>query len=177
MTPPASGRKVTPRIEVVIASPLWRKKPQSASLIRKAISEAAKTGSKPRSKSGSTSHAELAILLTDDSAIRALNREWRKLDVPTNVLSFPAKIARASRDLPRHLGDIVIAYETTAREAAAERKPFGHHLVHLAVHGYLHLLGYDHATDRKANKMERLEVDILARLGVPDPYVTRDRAV
>jgi probable rRNA maturation factor len=118
-------------------------------------------------------------LLTDDSAIRALNREWRKLDAPTNVLSFPAKMAirGAPRHMPRYLGDIVIAYETTAREATAEGKPFDHHLVHLAVHGYLHLLGYDHATNRDAEKMERLEVDILARLAVPDPYAARHRAV
>ncbi len=186
MIPPAGGQKVTPQIEVVLASPLWRKKPRSAGLIRKAIAEAAKSGSKPRSKSrsksrfksGSTSHTELAILLTNDSAIRALNREWRKLDAPTNVLSFPTKAA--IRDAPRHmsryLGDIVIAYETTAREAATEGKRFEHHLVHLAVHGYLHLLGYDHATNREAEKMERLEVDILARLAVPDPYGTRHRA-
>ncbi len=112
-------------------------------------------------------------MLTDDSAIRALNRDWRKLDAPTNVLSFPARTAGAPRQRPRHLGDIVIAYETTAREAIVEGKSFNHHLVHLAVHGYLHLLGYDHATDGDAEKMERLEVDILARLAVPDPYAHR----
>jgi probable rRNA maturation factor len=72
-----------------------------------------------------------------------------------------------------HIGDIVIAYETTAREAVADGKPFAHHLAHLAVHGYLHLLGYDHETDRDAKTMERLEVDILARLDVPDPYAPR----
>jgi probable rRNA maturation factor len=112
-------------------------------------------------------------LLADDSAIRALNREWRKLDAPTNVLSFPSNAAGAPRRMPRYLGDIAIAYETTTREAAAEKKPFEHHLVHLAVHGYLHLLGYDHATNSDAKKMERLEVDILARLAVPDPYADR----
>ena len=119
--------------------------------------------------------AELAIVLTNDSAIRALNHKWRKIDAPTNVLSFPAKSARHLGN--QQLGDIVIAYETMAREAAAEGKSFEHHLVHLAVHGFLHLLGYDHATERDAKKMERLEVDILARLDVPDPYVTRDPAV
>jgi probable rRNA maturation factor len=173
MTPPAGGRKASPRIEVIIMSPRWRKKPRSAVLIRKAIAEAAKSGSRRRLKSGSPSHTELAIVLTDDSAIRALNREWRKLDAPTNVLSFPAKAAGASRHLPRHLGDIVIAYETTAREARAEGKSFDHHLVHLAVHGYLHLLGYDHATDGDAENMEHLEIAILARLAVPDPYAHR----
>ncbi len=162
------GKQLKSRIDVIVQSPRWKAQPRAATFVRKAVAAAAKAVSTP--------HAELAIVLTDDSAIRALNREWRKLDAPTNVLSFPAKVTRASRDLPRHLGDIVIAYETTAREATVERKPFGHHLVHLAVHGYLHLLGYDHATDREAKKMQRLEVDILACLGVPDPYVTRDRA-
>jgi probable rRNA maturation factor len=72
------------------------------------------------------------------------------------------------------LGDIVIAYQTTAREARAEGKPFAHHLAHLAVHGYLHLLGHDHENDRAARRMERLEVEILETLGIPDPYATRD---
>jgi probable rRNA maturation factor len=172
-------KKFNPLIDVIVQSPRWKAAPRAATIVRKAITAAADVVS--------TSRAELAILLTDDSAIRALNRKWRKLDAPTNVLSFPAEPARASRDLPRHLGDrhlgdrhlgdIVIAYEITAREAAAQRKPFGHHLVHLAIHGYLHLLGYDHTTDRKAKKMERLEAAILARLDVPDPYVPRDRAV
>jgi probable rRNA maturation factor len=68
------------------------------------------------------------------------------------------------------LGDIVIAYETTQREASAQKKPFTNHLVHLAVHGFLHLLGYDHEAQHDAQEMERLEISILARLGVPDPY-------
>jgi rRNA maturation RNase YbeY len=68
------------------------------------------------------------------------------------------------------LGDIVIAYETTEREARAERKLFAHHLAHLAVHGFLHLAGYDHATERQAEAMEKLEAAILSRLDVPDPY-------
>src|ERR1700704_4035077 len=75
---------------------------------------------------------------------------------------------------PRHLGDIVIAYETAAAEARAERKPFDHHLAHLAVHGFLHLLGYDHESDSEAEAMERRERMILSRLGVPDPYAARD---
>ena len=168
MTKPAGGRNSAPLVEVIITSPKWRKKPRVAAMIRKAIRTAAKLTSTPP--------AELAILLTDDSAIRAFNRDWRKLDAPTNVLSFPAKPVRTTRRARGHLGDIAIAYETTAREAAVESKPFDHHLVHLAVHGFLHLLGYDHATDRDAKKMERLEIDILARLDVPDPYVIRNSA-
>ena len=109
-------------------------------------------------------------MLTDDSAIRALNRQWRGLDAPTNVLSFPAKTSGAGT---RVLGDVVIAYQTVAREARDEGKPFAHHLAHLAVHGYLHLVGYDHDTDHKARRMQRLEAAILAGLGVPDPYAHR----
>jgi probable rRNA maturation factor len=119
---------------------------------------------------------ELAVVLTDDAAIRALNRDWRSKDAATNVLSFPAKEARPDRRAPRLLGDIVIAYETVAREAAAEGKPFMHHLAHLAVHGFLHLVGYDHEANEDADAMEGLEIAILARLEVPDPYLLRDQA-
>jgi probable rRNA maturation factor len=128
---------------------------------------------------------DIAVLLTDDAAIRELNRQWRKFDKPTNVLSFPApprpraqkgREQAAASEAPDLLGDIVIAHETTAREAAAEGKPLSHHLAHLAVHGFLHLLGYDHESDAAAQDMERLETGILARLDVPDPYLMRDGA-
>jgi rRNA maturation RNase YbeY len=94
-----------------------------------------------------------------------------------NLTRSPAKKSgresRAIRGTPRLLGDIVIAYETTEREARAEHKPFAHHLAHLAVHGFLHLVGYDHAADDEADAMEGLETAILARLDVPDPYIAR----
>ena len=113
-------------------------------------------------------------MLTDDSAIHALNRDWRGHDAPTNVLSFPAQPLRGRKPAPAaSLGDIVIAFETTRREAAAEGKPLKDHLAHLAVHGFLHLVGYGHDKDRDARKMESLEVAILAGLGVPDPYAVR----
>jgi probable rRNA maturation factor len=111
--------------------------------------------------------AELAVVLTDDSAIRLLNRAWRGVDAPTNVLSFPTK--RAGNDPPL-IGDIVLAYETIAGEARAEHKPFAHHVAHLAVHGFLHLLGYDHVRDEDAELMEQVELDVLRRLAIPDPY-------
>ena len=75
-------------------------------------------------------------MLTDDSAIRTLNRDWRGKNAPTNVLSFPAAAPGKSRSAPPYIGDIVIAYQTVAREAVAEGKPFNHHLAHLAVHGF-----------------------------------------
>ena len=165
MTPPSGGRaKAAPLIDVLVESPRWKAEPRAASIVRKAVVTAA--------KAASTRATELAIVLTDDSAIRALNREWRGLDAPTNVLSFPAKVRRG-RHAARHIGDIVIAYQTVAREAKAEGKPLRDHLAHLAVHGFLHLLGYDHETAEDAKAMERLEVRILASLDVPDPYAAR----
>lgn len=121
-----------------------------------------------------TRAGELAIVLTDDSAIRVLNRVWRHQDAPTNVLSFAgSQAAGAHPGAPHHVGDIVIAYETTAREAEAEDKPLSHHLTHLAVHGYLHLAGYDHETDAEAEVMEQTEISVLAQLKVANPYVAR----
>ncbi len=157
----------TPSIDIVRESPLWQEQPDIDALLRRAIAEAA--------ADVSTKDAELAIVLTDDSRIRALNRVWRGLDKPTNVLSFPAK-ERGGDETPALLGDIVISYETTAREAEAQGTPFLHHLAHLTVHGFLHLRGYDHEADDEAEIMERLERAILARLDIPDPYATREGA-
>ena len=121
--------------------------------------------------------AELAVMLTDDSGDPHAQPQWRGIDKPTNVLSFPALQptgAAAPDDAPRMLGDIAIAYETTRKEADDEQKPFDHHLSHLAVHGFLHLIGYDHENDDDAEAMEGLEREILAQLGIPDPYADRD---
>jgi probable rRNA maturation factor len=163
--PRKRGREKKVKIEILVRSTYWRKQPRAGATIKKAIAAAGKAASTPR--------AELAIVLSDDSAIRALNRDWRGKNAPTNVLSFPAAVPGKGR-ATRYIGDIVIAYQTTAREAVADGKPFRHHLAHLAVHGYLHLLGYDHETDRAAQRMERLERAILARIAVPDPYAARD---
>jgi probable rRNA maturation factor len=161
----APRRGARPSVEIVIESALWKSRHDAEALLRRAIVAAA--------SAVSATEGELAVVLTDDTAIRALNRNWRRKDSATNVLSFPASDAHNARGAPRLLGDIVIAYETTEREARAERKPFAHHLAHLAVHGFLHLAGYDHAADDDAEAMERLETAILARLHVPDPYRAR----
>ena len=143
----------------------WRKHSKAQTIVKSAILAAA--------KAVSTRPTELAIVLDDDSAIRALNRQWRGQNAPTNVLSFPAASPGNRRSASPYIGDIVIAFQTTAREAVAEGKPFGHHLAHLAIHGFLHLLGYDHDDDRDAATMERLERRILQRLAIPDPYAPR----
>ena len=154
-------------VDIVVESPLWKAQRGADAMLRRALAAAGALV---------PSDGELAVVLTDDAAIRALNRDWRGKDAATNVLSFPAKEARPDRRAPRLLGDIVIAYETVAREAAAEGKPFIHHLAHLAVHGFLHLVGYDHEANEDADAMEGLEIAILARLDVPNPYLLRDQA-
>lgn len=171
MRPSRPTRRRAPSIDVVIASARWLHAPRAATVVRRAI--AAATPARARD-------AELSVILTSDRAIRTLNRRWRDRDKPTNVLSFPTPapaLGKLPRGAPRHLGDIVIAYETVAREARAAGKPLDHHVAHLALHGFLHLLGYDHESHGQAEAMERRERRILARLGVPDPYAARDADV
>ncbi|MDQ2082160.1 rRNA maturation RNase YbeY [Xanthobacteraceae bacterium Astr-EGSB] len=150
----------------MIESPLWDAHADAEDAVRRAVAAAAPAG---------LDDAEVAVLLADDAAVKAMNAQWRGKDAATNVLSFPATPATpGAGGAPRHLGDIVVAYETLAAEAHAEDKTFDHHLTHLVVHGFLHLLGYDHLTDDEADHMERHERDILAKLDIPDPYAARD---
>jgi probable rRNA maturation factor len=149
----------TAKLDVLVESGLWKEPGKVKTLLRRTIGQAA--------AALSTSGVEVAIVLTDDSAIRLLNRQWRGIDAATNVLSFPSENPRGHGPF---IGDIVLARETIAREATGEHKPFAHHLAHLAVHGFLHLLGYDHEDDKDAAVMERLERKILRRLAIPDPY-------
>ncbi len=121
-----------------------------------------------------------SLLFTSDEEVHTLNREWRERDKPTNVLSFPMLTREELLGLgpdgpPAMLGDLALAYETCAREAAAKSVALEHHAAHLIVHGLLHLAGYDHETsEEEADKMEALEVRILAKLGIADPYMSRD---
>lgn len=111
------------------------------------------------------------LMLSDDAGIRAFNRQWRGIDKPTNVLSFPMPPPPgAGRDDPLEIGDIVIAEQTLAREARETGISVHDHFRHLVLHGLLHLLGYDHEHDDEAEVMEALETRILATLGVADPY-------
>ena len=161
-----------PATEVLVTADCWRNVPDAETVILRAIGAAAEI------VDADTGGAELAVMLTDDAGIRTLNKNWRGIDKPTNVLSFPALQPTAppgDDDPPRMLGDIAIAYETLCGEADTEGKPFDHHLSHLTVHGFLHLIGYDHETDAEAEAMEALETEILAQLGIPDPYGMRER--
>lgn len=119
---------------------------------------------------------ELSLVFTDDAAIRTINAEWRGIDKPTNVLSFPAYPVEPGDEPGPMLGDIVIARETVLREAADLGKSMDDHLTHLLVHGFLHLFGYDHLDEDEAEEMESLETRILATLGLSDPYAGQDPA-
>lgn len=132
----------------------------------------------------SLAEGEVSLLGCDDARIAVLNAEFRGKPAPTNVLSWPAEergadVPGAMPRLPQapheaEWGDVAIAYETCAAEAAAQSKPFEAHVTHLLVHGILHLLGFDHENEADAQLMERFEVEILDTLGVPDPYQELD---
>ena len=150
---------------------------------RQLARQAARRAVRDATGAAATRQIELGIVLTDDAEQRRLNRAYRGKDAPTNVLAFPAATDEACRTAPESrilardvdgppllLGDVVLAFETVSREAAAMGRPLADRLRHLVVHGTLHLLGYDHGSDQAATAMELLETAILAKLGVSDPY-------
>ncbi|WGJ14617.1 rRNA maturation RNase YbeY [Methylocapsa sp. D3K7] len=149
-------------IDISIEFPDWHSLGNPSQLVEDAILAAVS-----ESRAVLAANAEISVVLCGDAFIRELNRKWRGRDEPTNVLSFPAAGDLASAPL---LGDIIIAFETTAREAAEAGKPLRDHLAHLVVHGFLHLIGHDHAETAEAVAMETLERAILAKLGIADPY-------
>lgn len=150
-------------LDVIEACPAWGEAiPEIEAICRATAAAALAAAAPPREH-------EMSVLLADDAALRALNRDWRGKDQATNVLSFPAG-APAAEGAPLLLGDVALAYETVAREAAEQGKSLTDHLRHLLVHGVLHLLGHDHEAEEEAERMESLERSILAGLGVADPY-------
>lgn len=155
---------MTIALELSIEAQGWNEVPDAEALIQHALEAAERKAGLQLAP-----EAEVSVLLCDDATIQELNANWRGKNTPTNVLSFPAAVPGklAERAL---LGDIAIAWETTAREASAEGKPVTNHLTHLAVHGFLHLVGFDHERAADAEIMEGLETNILAGLGIPDPY-------
>jgi len=145
-------------VSVIVDEPLWRREGRGFSTkIRRAARLALGEASRP---------GTATILLTDDDRLAELNRHFLGKARPTNVLSFPSAVAD-------YLGDIAIAYGVTSREARESGKSIHDHALHLAVHGALHLLGYDHETAREARIMEPLEIAILAKLGISSPYAAR----
>lgn len=162
---PQAPDEPVPEIDVAIECPAWNGAVPGAEALCRRASAAALVAA-------GGGAGEIAILLADDEAVRALNARWRGRDAPTNVLSFPGPDPETigGAAAPRHLGDIALACETVLREAAEQGKSPADHLTHLVVHGVLHLLGYDHEAEAEAAEMEALEVAVLAGLGVPDPY-------
>ena len=167
------------QIDVIIASPRWTR------ALRRAAAVCRRAGAAALAELSHSEAVEISVLLTTDGAVGKLNRAFRGMNKPTNVLSFPTLDVNNPRSGPRQLGgpqgmsvmlgDIAVAYGVTAREAKAEGKTLSSHLSHLVVHGVLHLLGYDHERDRDALTMERLEKKVLAHLGISDPYALPDR--
>lgn len=153
-------------LDVSVDAGDWPALDELEDICREASAAALEEANRPLSPMGS----ELSIVFTDDDAIRTLNSEWRGKDKATNVLSFPAFPASLSGAIPPLLGDIILAAETVKREAHAEEKSLRNHVTHLVVHGFLHLIGYDHETDEEAEEMEMMERRVLARLAIPDPY-------
>ena len=122
---------------------------------------------------------ELSVVLTDDTAIQKINKQFRGQDKPTNVLSFPsvqASVEETINAISEHtlLGDIVLSYQVIDSEAMEQDKSFEAHLVHLLIHGFLHLLGYDHVEDNDAEIMEQKEIQILDIFDIENPYLTKD---
>jgi probable rRNA maturation factor len=164
-------------VGVNVTSPLWAEAlPAAMGLSLDAADaayQAALLQSKAEGDGGGDPGAEVSIVLADDKLIRDLNREFRGQDKATNVLSFPStgtEDAPAPPGEPLLLGDIIVAFETTAAEAVGQGKPLADHFCHLIVHGMLHLLGHDHQTDIMANAMEALEIKVLAGLDITNPY-------
>lgn len=179
-TPGPAPRRLSPMraavlVEVSISCSAWLDACPDAEALVEAAARAAFDGAGDRNcppPSAAMREWVLGLVLTDDAEQRAFNRDYRGRDRPTNVLSFAlADPGEAVPEgMPVLLGDVVLAFETVAREAAEQRKPLADHLRHLVVHGVLHLLGYDHEAAAEAAAMEAREIAILRGLGVPDPY-------
>jgi len=173
----ASGRKpgrIT--LDIAVEAGGWPPPARLRKIAQRAV-DAAAAGAprRPAGAPGRSGAGELSLLFTDDRHMRALNRTWRKVDKSTNVLSFPSgELAGAgggeTQAFPAFLGDIALAFETIDRESKTSALTFEDHLTHLIVHGFLHLLGFDHVKNDEAAVMERLEVAILGGIGIEDPY-------
>lgn len=151
-------------IDLFVEAGEWPPEDELAQLLARAVEASIVHG-----RLDAVEGSELSVVFTDDAHVKVLNASYRNKDKATNVLSFPATAAGARRFGPL-LGDIVVAQETVSTEAEEQGVSFEHHLTHLVVHGLLHLFGHDHLEDEEAERMESLETQILAHLGIADPY-------
>ncbi|MCP8897287.1 rRNA maturation RNase YbeY [Shinella daejeonensis] len=157
-------------IQISVEEGGWPAEEHLRALATRALEAAARVLAREEAQPFPPQAPEVSLVFTGDAEIRGINAEWRGMDKPTNVLSFPAWPLTPGAMPGPMLGDIILAEETLAREAMELGKPFDDHLTHLLVHGFLHLFGYDHMEDGEAEKMEGLETRILATLGLSDPY-------
>ena len=154
-----------PEIDIAREDGGWPAEAELMAMARKAVSAAAEAAALEWPEG-----AELSLVFTGDDAIAGLNGQWRGKPKPTNVLSFPGSDIRPGEPSEMMIGDIVLARETCEREALEQGKRFEDHVVHLLVHGFLHLFGHDHVDDADARIMEDLERKALSTLGIGDPY-------
>jgi probable rRNA maturation factor len=150
-------------IDILTEDEMWSGLAERETIARKAVEAVFEVLGRP------APDVELSIVFAGDDEVAQLNRSFRGKPGPTNVLSFPAAASSAEAG-PRVLGDIVLAGGVVSREAEQQGKPLASHATHLIVHGVLHLLGHDHDREDQALAMERLEAEVMARLGFPDPY-------
>jgi len=155
-------------VEISIGAPGWHRLEKPAALCERAVGAALKAAGRQVMKG-----AQLSILFTNDAEMRRLNRAWRNQDKPTNVLSFPAVPVEGLKSSPL-IGDIALGLETICAEALGDGKDLHDHVTHLVIHGFLHILGYDHISSAEAETMEAMEIDILRQFGVANPYANSD---
>lgn len=196
--PPRQPPAVTLAIDVMLEAAAWRAAVRGVEALCRRAAEAAARAALPVTPLADaavlqTPGLALCVVLEDDAAVAALNKAYRGQDRPTNVLAFAALETAdgvvllpgtdqggaaggtdPEDDEPAHLGDVIVAFETTRDEAVRDNRPLTDHLTHLVVHGVLHLLGHDHRDDAQAAEMEALEIRILADLGVANPYADVD---
>ncbi len=168
----SAAREVGSRLDVSVVrhDGAWRASGVTDAMVARAARAGLNAG-----RPSATATYEVSVLLTDDAEMRTLNRTWRGKDAATNVLSFPANDTLAC-DLSEAgtLGDVALAYETTAKEAQESSVALSDHVAHLVVHGMLHLLGFNHMKENEAEEMESIERKALALLGIADPYAERN---
>ncbi len=162
----------TPEIDIAVQDPIWEKVDDIEKIVLLSAQLALKNGTRPIEIQDSD--LELSIVLANDDLVHVLNREYRHIDKPTNVLSFASidsdDFAEEVMMNPFNLGDVILSYDTIARECQEQGKFLLDHIKHLTVHGVLHLMGYDHDNEDDATNMETLEIRILEQLDVQNPY-------
>ena len=162
-------------IEILINEPLWKKENRLISAKIKSLIKKIAPQTELKNYLNKNLEIEISVVLSNDEEIKKLNKNYRQKNKPTNVLSFPAvdfkNLDKSALELGfMPLGDIILSYQTIKNEAISEKKKFDDHLYHLVIHSLLHLLGHDHEEKKEAEIMENLEINLLKKLDIPNPY-------